>query len=89
MLLQRGVQIHHVRIRAALFDRLQDVRDHFSSRFRAEIAFAVHAQADRIRFEVAIADDEHGVDFHFLRRRDLGFDVIAAGVEFRADPVGT
>ena len=54
----------------------------------AEIAFAVDADADGVGFHVAVADDEHGVDFHLLGVRDLGFHVIAAGVELGADLMG-
>ncbi len=32
-----------------------------------------------------MADHEHGVDFHLLGAGNLGFDVIAAGVELRPD----
>ena len=55
---------------------------------RAEVAFAVDADADGAGFHVAVADDEHGVDFHLLGVGDLRFDVVAAGVEFGADLVG-
>ena len=39
-------------------------------------------------FHVAISDHEHGVDFHLLGVGDLGFDVVAAGIELGADLVG-
>ena len=45
------------------------------------------ADADGVGFQVAVADDEHGVDFHLLGVRDLCFDVVGAGVEFAADLV--
>ena len=41
----------------------------------------MNAKTHSIRIHVAVADDEHGVDFHLLGVRDLGFDVVAAGVE--------
>ena len=34
---------------AALFDRGENIRDHFRARFGAEIAFAVDADADGVR----------------------------------------
>ena len=66
----------------------QNLCHHFCARFRAEVAFAVDADADGIGFQVAVSDHEHGVDFHLLGGGDLGFDVVAARVEFGADFVG-
>ena len=34
------------------------------------------ADADGVGFHVAVADDEHGVDFRLLGVRDFGFDVV-------------
>jgi hypothetical protein len=48
----------------------------------------VDANADGVGFQVAVANDQHGVDFHLFGARDLGFDVVGAGVEFAADLVG-
>ena len=45
----------------------------------------MNADTDGVRFHIAVADDEHGVDFHLLGVRDLGFDVVGAGIEFGAD----
>ena len=51
---------------AALFYRAEDVCNGVSARFGAEIAFAVHADADGVGFHVALSDDKHGVHFHLL-----------------------
>jgi hypothetical protein len=51
---------------APIFDRLQYFRDDFIAWLGAEVALTVHADSDGISFEIAIADDEHGVDFHLL-----------------------
>jgi hypothetical protein len=53
-------------LRPPLSDRLQNVTDVFSARFGAEIPLAVDADGDGVGFQVAIADDEHGGDFHLL-----------------------
>ena len=67
---------------------LKQTGDHFIARLRAEISFAVNADADRVGFHVAVSDHEHGMHFHLLGVRDLGFHVIAAGVELGADSLG-
>ena len=48
----------------------------------------MNAKAGGVGFQVAVADDEHGVDFHLLGVRDLGLDVVGADVEFAADLMG-
>ena len=45
------------------------------------------ADAGGVGFQVTIAEHEHGVDFHFFGAGDLGFDVVAARIEFGADLV--
>ena len=65
---------------ASLLDRLERSAITSLRGFRAEIAFAVDAEADGVGFHVAVADDEHGVDFHLLGVGDLRLHVIAAGV---------
>ena len=40
-------------------------------RLGADIAFAVHANADGVRFHVALSDYEHGMNFHLLGVLDL------------------
>ena len=48
----------------------------------------MHAKADGSSFHIAVADDESrrcGMDFHLLGVHDLGFNVVAAGVELGAD----
>jgi hypothetical protein len=70
---------------APLFDCSKQIRDDFSARFGAEIAFAVDAHADGIGFHVAFADHEHGVHFHLFGALDLAVDLVGAVVEFRAD----
>ena len=72
-------------LRPPLFDRLQNFRDRFVARFRAEIAFAVDADANGVGFQVAFADDEHGVDFHLLGPLDFAVDLVGAFVDLRAD----
>ena len=68
----------HRSLGATLLDRIKKVGDDFLARLRAEVAFAVHAHADGAGFHVAVADHEHGVDFHLLGAGDLGLDVVAA-----------
>ena len=74
--------------RPALLDRGEQVGDDFGAGLGAEVALAVDADADVAGFEVAVAEDEHGVDFHRLGAGDLGFDRVGAGVEFGAYAVG-
>jgi hypothetical protein len=50
---------------------LEQICDNHIPRLRAKVALAVDADADGVRFEVALADDEHGVDFHLLGVGDL------------------
>ena len=70
---------------APLFDCGEKIRDHFVARFRAEIAFAVDADADGVGFHVAFSDHEHGVDFHLFGALDFAVDLVGAFVDFRAD----
>jgi hypothetical protein len=77
-----------VDLRAPFLNRRQNVRDDFIARLRAQIAFAVDADADGIGFHVAIPDHKHGVDFHLLGAGDLRLDVIAARIEFATDLLG-
>jgi hypothetical protein len=61
------------------FDGLQNFGDDFVARLRAEISFAVDADADGVGFEVAFADDESrscGMDFHLLGALDLAVDLV-------------
>jgi hypothetical protein len=51
---------------SALANRGQNIGNDFAARLGAEIAFAVNAYADGVRFQVAIADHQHSVDFHLL-----------------------
>jgi hypothetical protein len=67
---------------------LKQTRDNFVTRSRAEITLAMHPHTDGVRFQVAFPDHEHGVHFHLLGAGDLGFDVVATGVELGADLVG-
>ena len=61
---------------APFFDRRQDIGNNFVSRFRAQIAFAVNADANGVRFHVALSDDEHGVDLHLLGTLDFTVDLV-------------
>lgn len=70
---------------ASFPDRLQNVGDDIDARPGAEVALAVDAHADRAGFEIAMPEDEHGVDFHLLGAGDFGFDVVAARVQLAAD----
>ena len=56
---------------APLFDCGEQIRDDFSARLRAEITFAVNADADGVWFHVAFADHEHGVHFHLFGPLDF------------------
>ena len=69
--------------------RCKGCRSPLKSWFRVEVAFAV--DADGVCFQVVVADHESRVgamDFHFFGVGDLGFDVVGADVEFRADLMG-
>jgi hypothetical protein len=48
----------------------------------------VHAHADGAGFQVPVSDHQHRVDFHLLGVGDLGFDMVAAGVQLAADAAG-
>ncbi len=63
-------------------------RDDFGARFGAEVALAVDADADRACFEVAPAEDEHGVDFLLLGAEDFAVDLVGGGVDGGADAGG-
>ena len=54
-------------------------------RFRAEITFAVNADADGAGFHVAFSDYKHGVHFHLLGALDFAVDLFGGGVELGAD----
>jgi uncharacterized protein YecT (DUF1311 family) len=41
----------------------------------------VDAEADGACFHIAASDNQHGVDFHLPGVRDLGFHVVAAGIQ--------
>src|SRR5438105_4478794 len=69
----------------ALFDRGEDVGDDFASWFRAEVAFAVDADADSTGFQVAAADDQHGVDFHLLGALDFAIDFVGGKIGLDSD----
>ena len=58
-------------LRSTLFDRRQNIRHDFRLRLRAEVAFAVEADADGAGGHVARADDQHGVDFGLSRRSGI------------------
>ena len=51
--------------RAPLFDRLQNFSDDVDAWPGPEVAFSVNADADGVRFQVAVADDDM-VCFHLL-----------------------
>jgi hypothetical protein len=70
---------------ATFFDRLKNIRDHVIARLRAEIAFAVHAKTHSVGFHVAVADNQHGVDFHLLGALDLAVNFVGRSVELGAD----
>ena len=70
-------------LRASLPNRLLDFGDSFVARFGAEVALAVDADADGVRFHVAFPDDEHGVHFHLFGALDFAVDLIGAFVDFR------
>jgi hypothetical protein len=56
---------------AAFPDRLQDFCNSLATWLGAEIAFAVDADADGVRFHVAFSNHKHGVDFHLLSPLDF------------------
>ena len=70
-----------------LFDRQENVRDRFATRFGAEISFAVNADADGIGFHIAFSNHEHGMDFHLFGALNFAVDLVGAVVNFRADLV--
>ena len=62
-------------LRAPRFHGAQKVANRLIARFGAEIALAVHANADGIGFHVALPDDQHGVDFHLFDALDFTVDL--------------
>jgi hypothetical protein len=73
---------------AAVADGFEDGGYDFGFGFGALVAFAVEADADVAGFEVARADDEHGVDFGFLGALDFAVDFVGAKIAFGADLLG-
>ena len=69
-----------------LLDRREDIGDDLGPWLGAEVAFAVHADADGAGFQVAVADDEHGVDLHLLGALDLAVDLVGAESRVRRGP---
>ena len=77
-------------LRPPFLDRREYVGNNFVARLCAEIAFAVNAETDGVRFHITVADDESrigGMHFHLFGVRDLGFDVVVAGVQLATDLV--
>src|SRR5712691_885455 len=56
---------------AALANSLKRPRDYFVPRLRAEVALPMHADADGVRFQVALPEHKHGVNFHLLGALDF------------------
>src|SRR2546423_5530600 len=69
---------------AAIFDSLQEFCDGLATRFGAEIAFAMDADAHSAGFHVAFSDYQHGVHFHLLGALDFPVDFVAAFIDFGA-----
>ena len=65
-------------LRKPLVNCAQYFRQHFTLWLRAEVAFAVQAHAHVAGFQVAAADDEHGVDFRLLGFGNLRLDRVGA-----------
>src|SRR5205823_3157513 len=66
-------------------EQQQNFGDRFSARLRAQVSFAVNANAYSIGFQVAFSDDEHGVDFHLFGPLNFAVDLVGAVVDLRAD----
>src|SRR6267142_314045 len=75
------------RSRTPLFYRRQNIRHNFGFGFRADVAFAVDADADVAGFHVARADDEHGVDPGLLGVGDLRLDGVGTEIALATDEV--
>ena len=75
-------------LRPAFFGGGDDVRDDFRARLRAQVALTVNAHAHVSGFQVAVADDEHGVDLRRFGLEHLALDVVAGGVDLGADACG-
>src|SRR5947208_7367676 len=67
------------------FDRQQNLGDRFAARLRAQVSFAVNANAYSIGFHVALSDHKHGVDFHLFGALNFAVDLVGAVVDLRAD----
>ena len=57
-------------------DILQNLRNHFCFRLRAEIAFTMHAHRDVVRSHVANTANEHRVDFDQFRVLNLAVNFV-------------
>ena len=55
--------------------------DRFGTRFRAQVALSMNANAYRPGFHVALSDDEHGVNFHFLGAENFAVNLIGTEVD--------
>jgi hypothetical protein len=65
--------------------RAQNFGDGFRALFGAQIAFPMDADADRVGFQVAPSDYEHGVHCHLFGSLNFAVDLIETKVD--AEPV--
>jgi hypothetical protein len=66
-------------LRPPPLDRRQNLRHDFALRLRADVAFAVQTDGNVSGFHVAVADDEHCVDFRLLGFLNLAVDFVQTG----------
>src|SRR5450759_2515106 len=76
-----------LRSRPPLFNRGQNFRHHFALWLRALRTLAVETDAHCASFQVAAADDEHGVDAQLFRVRNLRLERRRAEIRVHAHHV--
>src|SRR5688572_6370958 len=62
------------RLAASFFDRCEDIDNCLGAWSGAEISFAVHANADGARLEIALSNHEHRMNLLLLGALDLSID---------------
>ena len=81
-------RISSMPLSTTLLNGCKNVRSRLGPRLRAEVAFAMNADAHGVGFHVALSNHEHGVDLHLFSTLDFAVDVVAALVDLGSDLMG-